>query len=828
MKIIDFIRLIRRHLVLLILAPVLLASLVVFLTRNPNYKFASGTTLFTGIATGSSIEMDKSFNYFMANTAFDNLINIVKSRNTQEEAAIRLLSQHLLLEKPDPKYILAKNYDDLKRITPAYIYNYVVKDVPADSQDTRKTKADQDTLEQSNHNGTGLSAIQPEIPDYINQAAYEKTVENLTQLMRSSDTNFVYKLLNFPNAHYSLKDISTVKVSRINSSDMIQLKYEADDPGICQQTLALLTNACIRNYKIVKENRSDAVIKYFEDQLAQASDKLRIAEDKLLQFNKDNNIINYYEQSKAVAVVKEDLDVVYNNMRIKLAGIEAAIKRLEEKLNVQDQVQLKSSKLVELRKQLGDLNFRITTAETFQSAQSEDFKNLANLKAEAKQLEEQLKESISDLYRYSNTTDGLPVSTILNEWITNVIEAENIGAGIKVMGERIKEFQKQYAIYAPAGANIKRIEREISVSEQEFLEILHGLNLAKLKLQDNELAANIKVVDPPYYPLSPIPTKRKILVILAAMVGFILVLSSILFAEYFDETLKNQTKASRILQLPFVGVFPRVLLNTKKVNQLFIYNRLLEIIIQNIELTLKTENSPKKPYTILFFSTQSQEGKTTLMGNLARKLKIQGKSVLVLNYANGLGYTINETQAPDAGVPVASEGAKSVNKNRKLPIVSRILGYPDLRIDYNSSFLDKPQNYLDYSEYYSYQIDESFFAVKNCKDFLSQNKIEISTSPDILLIEIPPILYNSYPVEMIADADLPLLICRSNRVWSEADQNALNNILKSNKRKTHFILNGVDMQAVESIIGEVPRERSWFRKKFKAIIQLQFLTKSQI
>ena len=81
---------------------------------------------------------------------------------------------------------------------------------------------------------------------------------------------------------------------------------------------------------------------------------------------------------------------------------------------------------------------------------------------------------------------------------------------------------------------------------------------------------------------------------------------------------------------------------------------------------------------------------------------------------------------------------------------------------------------------------------------------------------------------MIADADLPLLICRSNRVWSDADQNALNNILKSNKRKTHFILNGVDMQTVESIIGEVPRERSWFRKKFKAIIQLQFLTKSQI
>ena len=55
------------------------------------------------------------------------------------------------------------------------------------------------------------------------------------------------------------------------------------------------------------------------------------------------------------------------------------------------------------------------------------------------------------------------------------------------------------------GANLKRIEREISVSEQEFLEILHGLNLAKLKMQDNELSSNIKPVDQPFYPLNPIP-----------------------------------------------------------------------------------------------------------------------------------------------------------------------------------------------------------------------------------------------------------------------------------------------------------------------------------
>jgi hypothetical protein len=60
------------------------------------FKYSSQTTLYTGLASGSSIEMDKTFNYQATNTAFDNLINIIESRNTRR-VAIRLLAMHLML-----------------------------------------------------------------------------------------------------------------------------------------------------------------------------------------------------------------------------------------------------------------------------------------------------------------------------------------------------------------------------------------------------------------------------------------------------------------------------------------------------------------------------------------------------------------------------------------------------------------------------------------------------------------------------------------------------------------------------------------------------------
>jgi len=582
MKVIDILRLLGKNLVMLVLTPVMLAVLVSYMTRKPTYSYSSETTLYTGIASGSSVEMDKSLNFFATNTAFDNLINVIKSRDTQQEVAIRLLAQHLMMESYDTKYISKQSFESLRRITPDYIKKLIVKNGQEMSANTSTSNAPKGEGTFSFESLDTTDAMFNH-PASINKVAFDQTVKNLKTYMASSDTNFVYKLLYFSHPHYSIKAISSINVQRIASSDLVILKFESDDPGICQQTLIMLTEVCIKNYKLIKENRSDAIVKYFEYQLAQAAARLKVGEDKLLQFNMEHNIINYYEQSKAVAVVKEDLDVDYNNKRIKLAGLLAGIKRIEEKLNNQQQVNLKSSSIIEKRNQLSSINSKIATAETIEYGKTIDNEQLVKLKTEADKLKDEIRNSVNDLYSYGNTTEGLPVATLLNDWITNVIEYEDTKAGLGVLGERIKEFQKQYAIYAPAGANIKRIEREISVSEQEFLEILHGLNLAKLKMQDAELSSTIKAVDPPYFPLSPNPTKRKILVIVAALLGFLIVLSSILATEYFDDTLKNIHKASKIVKLKVLGVYPKILLKTGSLNFPFVTNRLLEIIIQQID-----------------------------------------------------------------------------------------------------------------------------------------------------------------------------------------------------------------------------------------------------
>jgi hypothetical protein len=96
------------------------------------------------------------------------------------------------------------------------------------------------------------------------------------------------------------------------------LTYTTDDPGICQQTLAIYNQVCTNNYKYIKENRSDDVVKYFQGELEKAK-QLKEAEDKLLEFNKRTNIINYYGV-QAVAVVREDMECFSERKKADLAG----------------------------------------------------------------------------------------------------------------------------------------------------------------------------------------------------------------------------------------------------------------------------------------------------------------------------------------------------------------------------------------------------------------------------------------------------------------------------------------------------------------------------
>ncbi len=665
-------------------------------------------------------------------------------------------------------------------------YDFAVKQVSQDNypENTQSTvintkKSENNTIFSSLTTEGGVFVKDPIIPPGIRKEDYEATVRNMKNYYASSDTNYIYGLLHYGQSkHYSIWSISQVQIYRINNSDLVKLTFKSDDPGICQQTLKILSTVFMRNYKLLRINETDLVVKYFEQQVDSADKRLQEAEDRLLRFNKKNNIINYYEQSKYIAAQKEDLDVYYQNEQIRLSSSSAALRELESKMTARDSIYLKSDVINQRKKELAEVSEKILINQLAANYDDRVAKEIARLKRKQKQLRDEIKLYADQLYLYGHSTQGVPIKQILDEWLKNTIDYVEAKASLSVLSQRKLDFIRTYQKYAPLGAMLTRIEREIKVAEQTYLELLRSLNIAKMKQQNLEMSTNIKIVDPPYFPIQANPSKAKFMVIAAFLAGFVLIAFIIVALEYFDTSMKNPTRVVEKTKMKLAGAYPALTDKEKAMALASISNRLVDMTIQNIKLGLsKIEKEVEKPYIILVFSTQNRTGKTLISQKVINRLRTIGDKVLFLNYAA---------------------------ENEPLP--------------------DEDYNYS-----YTYKITDRFIDVENLGQLIGENYLrKVNSVYDYIFIEIPSIIYHSYPHKLLQEVHMALFVIKATQKITKADEAALETFKESLSVEPTVVLNQVDIHSLDEIITEIPKKQNGFRAKIKRILTYPAKYKIQI
>ncbi len=598
-------------------------------------------------------------------------------------------------------------------------------------------------------------AKDPIVPPGVNRSDFKKTLNSLTRYYTSSDTNYIYGLLHYGESkHYSVQSIGAIQIFRISNSDLVRLTYTSDDPGICQQTLKILSKVFMKNYKLLRANETNLVVKYFEAQVDSADKKLQTAEDRLLKFNMKNNIINYYEQSKAIADQKEDLDLFYQNEQIRLASSVANLKELETNLTARDSIYLKSDELNQMKKELAQITESVIINELAADYDDRVTEQLNQLKNRQQQLRNKMKLYVDQLFLYNHSAQGLPIKNLLEEWLKNTLNQEEAKASLIVLSRRKLDFVKTYQKFAPLGAMLKRIEREIKVAEQSYLELLRSLNLAKMKQQNEEMSTNIKIVDEPYFPISANPSKAKIIILAAAIFGFLLTAFIILMLEYFDNSMKNPSNVIKATNLKLAGAYPRLSSKSKASELAFVSRRLIDIIIQNIKLQLDKKNLLEKsePKVIAIYSTQSKMGKTVITERIVSRLREIGDEVLYLNYEDG------EVQPED----------------------------------FNYSF--------------NYSVSDSFIDIENLQQLISSNYLRKENKPyNFIFIELPSIVYNNYPLKLVNSVDLSLLVINARQNLTKADKTALSVYEDIANDKSLVIINEVELYNLDELLTDVPK-----------------------
>ena len=557
-----FLKLLLKNLVWLLAVPIVMACTIFYFTRHEVKVYSSESVIYTGLASGYNLSGNTKADFFSTTNAFDNLLSLINSRETKQEVSINLLANHLMLQKHDAAVMSWGTFEELKKLVPDSVRKLIVK------------------------------------------PTFEATVNALRETMNGKEGNVIYSIINSSNPFYSINALDNVKSGRINNSDLIRISYQTNDAAICKETLEILERAFMRKHKSLKEGQSESVLDYFETETKNAYSRLNAAENSFMNFNKSNDIINYYEQTKAVAGERENLFAQNHNLEMDNMASNKSLQKINESMKGRLYQNEYGSAILKEREALSEINSKIAIEEIIGVKDSANLEVLDKLRKTAFTLKKKMDGSVNNLYLQTNTPSGIPTKNILDEWLTTTLTFEQSQARLTVMDKRKEDFVKEYRKYAPLGAMLKKIERQINVSEQEYMELLHGLNTAKLTQQNNELTSKLNIVDPPYLPLKANASKRMVLIIVGFLVGFMLVLIVILAKALINKTVQTPDKASRQIGIPLLGVYP--LLNE---NNLFIEKanlRLLQKLLACIDLQTK-------PFTIGLFSMQGKEGKSTMM-----------------------------------------------------------------------------------------------------------------------------------------------------------------------------------------------------------------------
>lgn len=130
-------------------------------------------------------------------------------------------------------------------------------------------------------------------------------------------------------------------------------------------TVKLINDELIKAYDEIRYKAANDVIKYYEDQLATLRLQLDNMENSLTTFNTDNGVINYGEQTKAIALAYTNYEDRYEATLREYESSNRLIQQLEQQMNIRSKLFQTNTEFIAALDSISYFNEKITEIETF-------------------------------------------------------------------------------------------------------------------------------------------------------------------------------------------------------------------------------------------------------------------------------------------------------------------------------------------------------------------------------------------------------------------------------------------------------------------------------
>ena len=539
------------------------------------------------------------------------------------------------------------------------------------------------------------------------------------------------KLLSFFSDEQNKKKTINIKkyikenlsVIQVRNSDVVNILITSGNPELAKFLLEQVIDSYLKydvDTKVRVTNYANAQINV---RLSKLLEQMEIAEQKLLNYKKENNLIDIgdikelkIDQIKSVSKRIIDANRELQKKQNDLTAIKLADGNVEELLAIAD---LRSKKEVDaIRTNINATNDNIEALQIIYKDEHPKVKKVLKTKIN---LDNRLKE-------------------ILDENIAAAAyELANLKGFITISEEELNKAKFELQDLEEKDVALKQFVREVETNNkiyETFLQRMKETNEVK-ELQ----SSNVRIIQNALLPLSPISPNIFKITMLFYILSFGGIFILLVYFEFNSNTVMEPSNLDE-LNIPVLATLPSV----KKIDKGY---HLSQMFIEDVDSefsesirTLRTLLVAKyqKNKTILISSTYSGEGKTTVSLNAALAFSKIGKVLLVetdIRRPSVLNKTTLVDEAPKSGFSDLIQGGVNVS--------DCLMKLPGSEIEVMTSGTRRS----DLTDLTSTKKLKQFF------DVLKQNY-------DYIIIDTPPIQPVSDTLFISQATDHNLIIVRAN------------------------------------------------------------------
>lgn len=330
-----------------------------------------------------------------------------------------------------------------------------------------------------------------------------------------------------------------LRVTPIKRTWLIDVSYQSEDPRTARHVLDTLTRLYLEKHLTL--HRPSGIHKFFSEQTEQATQDLQAAQDRLLEFNRQNGVVS--AELERAGTVQKFLEFDAMRAQAAAARLEASqrLNAVSQELSKTPRQQVAEVRTSDDGNATRDVNARILALETQRTELLQKFtpqyRGIRDIDAQLQDLRAALAQAKSNPLR-EETLAANPTRQWLDTERARVM-ADNAAANARMQafGSTANIYRQKAQKLEQQNAEERELVRKVQAAEQKYLLYAQKQEEARISDElDRTRIANVVVAQAPTVDYDA--TRNPSLAMLPLLIGISLLLSlaAALAADAFDPT----------------------------------------------------------------------------------------------------------------------------------------------------------------------------------------------------------------------------------------------------------------------------------------------------